>query len=88
MKNRLISLILVFAISFTVLSLTSCNKDKGGNDYQGDLNVDVDGDGNPDINVDNNNDGKPDINIDTDGDGIPDKNVNDDGIQLPIVPLD
>ena len=86
MKNRLISLILVFAISFTVLSLTSCNK--GGNDYQGDLNVDVDGDGNPDINVDNNNDGKPDINIDTDGDGIPDKNVNDDGIQLPIVPLD
>ncbi|MCI8541614.1 MAG: LPXTG cell wall anchor domain-containing protein, partial [Erysipelotrichaceae bacterium] len=42
-----------------------------------DLNIDVDGDGIPDTNIDSTADGKADTNLDTDGDGVADENIVD-----------
>ncbi|MDK2801932.1 MAG: hypothetical protein KFW09_00995 [Oscillospiraceae bacterium] len=41
-----------------------------------DLNIDTDGNRLPDLNIDTNGDKLPNINIDTDGDGVPDININ------------
>ena len=94
-KNKIlpsiISIILIIATVFLVLSLASCKKKKP------DVNVDTNNDGKPDINIDVNDDGEPDINIDNDGDNVPDDNVDtngdlipdlgSDGIELPIIPI-
>lgn len=53
-----------------------------------DINIDIDGDGEPDVNIDIDGDGKPDVNIDTDGDKVPDINIDKDGDGEPDINID